>query len=157
MIHDGDGNRKFYGVYRGTVHNTKDPLNKRRVRLLVPQVLGDQPTEWAWCTDSSASTAATPAVGQGVWVMFEGGDPSFPIYTGTFGANKHKGKQVNTKPVPSGDYPTTMKFVTSPNGGTELDLTATVIAIAKTVEAIRLSLNAHGGSPEAPPTDVNNF
>jgi hypothetical protein len=158
MISDSSGNRRFYGVYRGSVHSNKDPLNQRRIRLIVPQILGNEATEWAWSKDSGAHNYAVPEVGQGVWVMFEGGDPSFPIYVGTFGKNKYRGRQVHTTPIPDGTYPSTMKFRPSPNGGSELDLTATVIAIAKTVEAIRLSLNAHGGgSTEAPPTDVSNY
>lgn len=157
MIKDDNGNKRFYGVYRGSVYSTKDPLNQRRIKVRVPQVLGDQPTEWAWCKDASAHTVEQPEVGQGVWIMFEGGDPSFPVWVGTFGANKAKGGQVHVTPFPKGTYPTTVKTKKSPNGGTELDLVATVIAIAKTLEAVRLSLNAHGGDVEAPPTDVSNF
>jgi len=155
MIEDSAGNKRFYGVYRGTVHSSKDPLNKRRVRLQVPQVLGDQPTEWAWGKDGSAHTVEPPTIGQGVWVMFEGGDPSFPVWVGTFGSHQAKGGQVNIKPFPKGTYPKTIKTKPSPNGGVELDLVATVIAIANKLEEVRLSLNAHGGGfAESPPEDV---
>lgn len=84
MIKDAYGNTRFYGVYRGVVFDAADPLNKGRLRLTVPQVLADFPTEWAWPVMPSGGTFTSPSVGDGVWVQFEGGDPSFPIWTGIF-------------------------------------------------------------------------
>ena len=84
MIKDQFGSTKFFGLYRGQVVDNVDPANKRRLRVVVPQVLGDAPTNWAW--EQEAGILVTlPSVGQGVWVQFEGGDPSFPVWTGTFG------------------------------------------------------------------------
>lgn len=84
MIKDSYGNTRFFGVYRGVVFDTKDPLNKHRLRLKVPQILADLPTEWAWPVHSAGTAMQLPEVNAGVWVQFEGGDPSFPIWTGTF-------------------------------------------------------------------------
>ena len=85
MIKDSDGKTRFYGVYRGVVVDTRDPLNKNRIRLQVPQVLANQTTSWAWpVVGVSNIQASTPAVGDGVFVMFEGGDPSFPLWSGIF-------------------------------------------------------------------------
>lgn len=84
MIKDEFGNRRFFGVYRGQVVDDKDPADKRRLRLLVPQVLGDQVTGWAWEQEAGLRTTL-PSVGQGMWVQFEGGDPSFPVWVGSFG------------------------------------------------------------------------
>ena len=39
---------KYFGVYRGIVIDTADPLEKGRVKLLVPQVSGEAVTDWAW-------------------------------------------------------------------------------------------------------------
>jgi hypothetical protein len=155
---DDSGNRRFYGIYRGTVTNVKDPENKKRIKARVPQVLGDGTTDWMWCSDYSAQSAVSPAIGQGIWVMFEGGDPSFPVWTGTFGTHKGTGHQVNIRPLNTGSYPSTVKLRSTGSGVKELDLIATVVAIAKTVEDIRLSLNSHGGGEfESPPTDVQNY
>lgn len=88
MIKDSDGKIRFYGVYRGVVADTRDPLNKNRIRLQVPQVLAGQITSWAWPIVSVANTAVfTPGIGDGVFVTFEGGDPSFPLWSGLFSGN----------------------------------------------------------------------
>lgn len=85
MIKDAYGNPRFYGVYRGVVKDTRDPLNLFRIKVQVPQVLSDAVTEWAWPMVSvSDIVASTPNVGDGVFVMFEGGDPSFPLWSGKF-------------------------------------------------------------------------
>lgn len=67
------------------MYSNKDPLNQRRIRILVPAILGTAPTQWAWPVDPSGVLLEVPAVKQGVWVMFENGDPSFPVWVGTFG------------------------------------------------------------------------
>jgi hypothetical protein len=82
MIKDEFGNRRFFGIYRGIVVDTKDPLDRNRIRLEVPQVLLSETTGWAWAL---LQDSVTPSVGQGVWVQFEGGDPSFPVWISTFG------------------------------------------------------------------------
>ena len=79
MIIDEYGNRRFYGVYRGTVTHNRDPLKKNRLRFTVPQVLGNEVTDWAWGMNTNSAS-----IGQGVWVMFEGGDPAYPIWIGKF-------------------------------------------------------------------------
>ena len=176
-------NNSFFGVYRGVCVENNDPENKNRIKLKVPQILGDSLSDWAspvmpvtnnanhpdhkkhlasevaallnahathathsgtWTTSSGGSPAHThtvtyslahdahtnnhsgktpdttyyldhahetdadednkwnddlevtdefpehtphrmvPAIDQGVWVMFEGGDPNFPIWIGVF-------------------------------------------------------------------------
>lgn len=85
MIKDEFGNRRFFGVYRGVVYSTADPLNKGRVKLKVPQVMASAVTGWAWpIADVSNIQSSVPLVGEGVFVMFEGGDPSFPLWSGKF-------------------------------------------------------------------------
>jgi hypothetical protein len=95
MIRDEYGNHRFYGLYRGIVIDNKDPLNQYRLKLKVPQVLHDQVTDWAWSVHEPGVARSIPTPGVGVLVMFEGGDPSFPIWLGTSVA-------FNT-----GQYPTT--------------------------------------------------
>ena len=88
MVVDEYGNHRFYGIYRAIVQANNDPIKQGRLKLTVPQVLFDQVTSWAWpIFPNSGSGATVPAVGDIVWVSFEGGDPSFPvcIYGGTGG------------------------------------------------------------------------
>ena len=70
----------YHGIYRGTVMNTADPLMQGRVQVTIPVVAG--PTSgWALPCREFRSTAV-PAIGTVVWVMFEAGDPSFPVWMG---------------------------------------------------------------------------
>ncbi len=76
----------FYGKYRGTVTDNKDPLMIGRVRARVPDVMGDQESGWAMpCAPFGGSGVgffAIPATGAGVWIEFEHGDPDYPIWSG---------------------------------------------------------------------------
>lgn len=79
------GNR-FLGKYRGRVVDNADPLRIGRITASVPDVLGDEPSTWALpClpfTGREAGHYAVPEPGAGVWVEFEQGDPSYPIWSG---------------------------------------------------------------------------
>lgn len=71
----------FFGVYRGTAMNTADPMMRGRIQVNVPSVVGGGGPSWAEaCRDFQSS--ATPPVGTTVWVMYEGGDASRPIWIG---------------------------------------------------------------------------
>ena len=77
---------RFYGKYRGIVSSV-DPATMR-VKALVPAVLGDTETGWAMpCVPYAGPEtgfAFLPAVGSGVWIEFEGGDVSYPIWVGGY-------------------------------------------------------------------------
>jgi hypothetical protein len=76
----------FYGKYRGIVVSNVDPLMLARLQVQVPAVLGDVTTGWALpClpfTGDGVGFHVVPEAGAAVWVEFEGGDPSYPIWTG---------------------------------------------------------------------------
>ncbi|MGH6846872.1 MAG: phage baseplate assembly protein V [Methylocella sp.] len=81
--------RTFYGKYRGTVINNIDPLLKGRLLVEVPDVVGPVPSSWAEpCVPLAGPTGLpmgvymVPPIGAGVWVEFERGDPSKPIWVG---------------------------------------------------------------------------
>ena len=81
-------NQRFYGKYRGLVTDNSDPLNRGRVKANVPEVLGD--VESGWCTacvpyaGSDKGWFVIPEVGDVVWIEFEAGDPSRPIWVGSW-------------------------------------------------------------------------
>lgn len=77
---------KYFGKYRGSVVHIDDPLNMGRIRAEVPDVLGTTPSGWAMPAVPLAGPQVAhyviPPVGAGIWVEFEHGDKSFPIWTG---------------------------------------------------------------------------
>jgi len=81
---------RFYGKYRGLVVDNNDPLMRGRLKAMVPVVLGEMPSGYAEpCVPYAGTTSglyAVPPIGAGVWIEFEGGDPSRPIWTGCWWA-----------------------------------------------------------------------
>ncbi|HEX4274626.1 MAG TPA: phage baseplate assembly protein V [Bryobacteraceae bacterium] len=77
----------FFGKYRGTVSDTNDPTTRGRLKVKVPSVLGDLEV-WAMpCVPYAGSQVGfftLPDTGTGVWIEFEAGDPSYPVWTGFF-------------------------------------------------------------------------
>ncbi len=79
---------RVYGKFAGTVMNNLDPQSQGRLQAFVPEVLGEIPTGWAKPCVPYAGPASgffsAPPVGAGVWIEFEAGDVSRPIWTGCF-------------------------------------------------------------------------
>ncbi|GAU64942.1 phage baseplate assembly protein [Streptomyces sp. NBRC 110611] len=82
----GAPNNRFLGKFRGRVVDNNDPMGRGRLIVQVPDVLGDEPSTWALpCfpfTGPQAGQVVVPSVGAGVWVEFEQGEPSYPIWVG---------------------------------------------------------------------------
>lgn len=78
---------RFYGKYRGTVTQV-DASQVPRIKAKVPAVLGDMETGWCMpCVPyagDQAGIAFLPEVDAGVWIEFEGGDVSCPIWVGCY-------------------------------------------------------------------------
>jgi phage baseplate assembly protein gpV len=83
---------RFFGKYRGVV--TDVDASTLRIKATVPAVLADQPTGWVRACVPFAGPdmgiAFLPEIGAGVWIEFEGGDVSYPIWVGCFW---HDGEQ----------------------------------------------------------------
>jgi hypothetical protein len=81
---------RFYGKYRGIVLDNMDPLEIGRLQATVPEVLGEIPSGWALPCAPYAGTGsglyAIPPIGAGVWIEFEAGDTSRPIWSGAWWA-----------------------------------------------------------------------
>ena len=77
---------RFYGKYRGIVTDNNDPQQIGRLKAHVPEILGDVDSGWAlpcapYAGDGSGQFTV-PEPGTGVWIEFEAGNPSRPIWSG---------------------------------------------------------------------------
>ncbi len=87
---------RYYGKYRGIVEDNEDPENLGRIKALVPEVLGDVKSGWAlpcvpYAGEGSGQYFMPPA-GAGVWIEFEAGDPSRPIWSGCWWPSITRGR-----------------------------------------------------------------
>jgi uncharacterized protein involved in type VI secretion and phage assembly len=77
---------RFYGKYRGTVTQVDAPT--MRIKAKIPSVLASQESGWCMAcvpyAGDEVGFAFLPEEGAGVWIEFEGGDVSYPIWTGCY-------------------------------------------------------------------------
>src|SRR5262245_11054938 len=91
LIVENDQHRRshLYGKYRGIVTDNQDDQRMGRIKARVPAVLGDLAV---WCVPvvpfagDAHGLFMIPKVGDGVWVEFEAGDVSRPLWTGSWWA-----------------------------------------------------------------------
>ena len=79
--------RFLFGVFRGRVEYNQDPMSTGRLKVRVPFLHGDKdmtPLEKiAWAAPAFPPQSHTvPETGDYVWVMFENGDPLYPVWLG---------------------------------------------------------------------------
>lgn len=106
---------RHYGKHRGLVTDNKDPSNLGRLRAKVPEVLRDVETGWALPAAPYAGDGiglfSVPPENSGVWIEFESGDVSRPIWTGCWWADDQRPENYDgTKATPS------LKIVRSEQG-----------------------------------------
>jgi Type VI secretion system/phage-baseplate injector OB domain len=80
--------QRYYGKYRATCVNNVDPMMIGRIQVIVPDVSSVVPSSWAMpCFPVSGTqngVFTVPAIGAGVWVEFEQGNPDYPIWVGGY-------------------------------------------------------------------------
>lgn len=145
---------RFYGKYRGTV--TDVDAATLRIKAKVPAVLGDQPTGWCMpCVPyagANVGVAFLPEQGSGVWIEFEGGDVSYPIWVGCYWRS---GEQ------PSDATPTVKAIVTASPSKILLDDDAGTITISDsnqntvTLDSSGITLERGGSKVEISDSEVN--
>ena len=106
----------FFGKYRGKVIDTEDLLgHKGRIKVTVSSVLGSEPV-WAMpCVPYAGDGVGfyfIPPIGSGVWIEFEGGDPSFPIWSGCFWSDSQ---------LPSDILTSDMRLIETENAQLKID------------------------------------
>jgi uncharacterized protein involved in type VI secretion and phage assembly len=81
----------YFGKYRGLVRDVDDPLKIGRITAAVPEVFGEDESPWALpavpFAGKSHGLVLLPEVDDGVWIEFEAGDISRPIWTGCWWAS----------------------------------------------------------------------
>lgn len=87
LVGELESRSHYYGKYRGTVADNLDPTTRGRLRVTVPAVL-DLEQVWAMpCVPYAGPNLGfytLPEIGTGVWVEFEAGDVSYPIWSGFY-------------------------------------------------------------------------
>lgn len=82
-----DGAQRFWGKYRGKVLDNDDPLFQGRIIAEVPAIQGSL-LNWALpCVPYAGPNVglyAIPPIGANIWIEFEGGDPDYPVWVGSF-------------------------------------------------------------------------
>lgn len=101
----GPQRERFYGKYRGIVSDNQDPSALGRLRARVPGVLTDEDTGWALpCLPYAGDNAGfftVPEPGAAVWIEFEAGDVSRPIWTGCWwGEGQLPANEAGTQATP---------------------------------------------------------
>ncbi len=144
MLNNIADSTKFFGLYRAIVIDNKDPEGHRRLKVKIPQLNDSDVTNYCWPQEVSSTRSQVPNIGEGVWVQFEGGDPSYPIWSGTFG-KPQKDKRINIKVLPdttslSGIQDTHIVTERTANGTTEVDLVATLLAMANRIKTLETAL-----------------
>ena len=112
---------RYFGKYRGVV--TDVDAGTMRVRASVPSVLGGISSGWAApCVPYAGPQVGfmmLPDVGSGVWIEFEGGDVSFPIWTGCYW---------NSGDIPSAAA-STLKTIVAESGSLAFDNNASSVTL----------------------------
>lgn len=91
---------RHFGKYRGLVADIADPESIGRIKATVPAIFGAEQSPWAMpCLPYAGpqhGLVLLPEVGDGVWIEFEAGDLSRPIWSGCWWAR-------DQRPEPQGD------------------------------------------------------
>jgi uncharacterized protein involved in type VI secretion and phage assembly len=150
---------RHFGKYRGTVKDNKDPKQKGRLKVSVPSLLPPSLEVWAMpCVPYAGDKvgfAVLPAAGAGVWVEFEGGDLSFPIWVGCFWADGEAPesanpdiKQLKTEKLVLRLDDAEQQAKLAPDSGASLTLTTEAVTTASTSKH---TVSPTGVSAEASP------
>lgn len=156
------GSTRFYGKYRGTVTDNRDPQMKGRIKAQVPAILGEEESGWALpCVPYAGSGVGfffVPPVGANVWIEFEGGNPGYPIWTGCYWGTTEMPPAVPGMPeikIIKTDT-ATLKLDDTPGAGGITIETTTGLKIVMNVTGIEISNGAASIKLTPASVSVNN-
>lgn len=131
--------KRLHGIYRGVVAVNVDPTGQRRVQVKV-QTTGNEITDWVSPVEPASISTEVPVIGQGVWVSYVGGDPEYPVWHGAFGKNQGKNKKLLLKSLANSvslsGLTAHIIVVNQPDGTSEVDVTATLVAFANKIKVL---------------------
>lgn len=137
---------RVFGKHKGTVANNLDPEGYGRIQAFVPRLLKGVPTGWAWpCVPYGGPTSgffSVPPLGAGVWIEFEEGFTSQPIWTGCYWG---KG-ELPKKPPGEQSLPTTRIWRTETGLTVVLDDAAQTIALTDGAALNSVEVNVATGT-----------
>jgi len=170
----------YFGKYRGLVKNVDDPLKIGRVTATVPEIYGEEECPWALPAVPFAGNkhglVLIPEVNDGVWIEFEAGDISRPIWTGFWWASDElddvsktraralvtseghklvlddKGNEIQLLHSKGAEMKMTEDDITLTIGGTEIKLTKNDLTLKSGSGKIKLSaagLDINNGAMKA--------
>lgn len=152
---------RFYGKYRGSV--TEVDAGTMRIKAKVPAVLGTTPTGWCRACVPYAGPGVgwgfLPDVESGVWIEFEGGDVSLPIWVGCYWRDaeaKPKGVEATVKVLATSAHTVTLdvdgtKLIIADTNGNEITFAGSGITLKRgggTVVVADGKVTINGGSLE---------
>jgi uncharacterized protein involved in type VI secretion and phage assembly len=107
---------RYYGKYRGIVESNEDGKHMGRLLVKVPSIMGDKVIGWAmpcfpYGGGQDRGVYMVPEKDDGVWVEFEAGNLSYPVWSGVWHAKDETPKGVeNASPEPA------LKIIKSKSG-----------------------------------------
>jgi uncharacterized protein involved in type VI secretion and phage assembly len=154
------GQYPMIGKYRGMVTNNRDPQSRGRVQVTVPSVIPAASPQWAEaCVPYAGNLTGMlflPMIGDNVWVEFEGGDISKPVWAGCFwNSGMAPGNDALKKTLKT--LTATLTLSESP-GDPEVTI-ETVIGAKITIQGPKITIDSGSGGSvvvEGPRVTVNN-
>lgn len=147
----------YYGVYHAIVKDNNDPQQKGRLKLLIPQIQNNEPTDWAFPVGNYAGDDkgffSIPEVDDGVYVMFIAGEIRSPVWLGGWWLESQVPSEVKS------NYPTIKLWKTDSGNKIEMDDGNTIIRLtdgnSNTVELSNTTVKLNGSDQPAVLGDNN--
>lgn len=81
--------KRYPYIYRGIVKDNNDPKKMCRLKVTIPDIMGEIISDWAHASVmfggfSNQGSVLIPEIGSSVFVLFENGDEDKPIWIGTW-------------------------------------------------------------------------
>ncbi len=145
--------QRYYGKYRGTVVDTADSTKRGRLKVRVPSVMGDKEM-WAMpCAPYAGASVgffALPPAESSIWVEFEGGEISQPIWSGCFWKDGEIDSADAVEGIAFWKTPGLTLRVDNDAGTVEIETSGgskiTIKSDSIKIEAPEVELSANGGS-----------